>query len=989
MKVAATVMISSTFLDLPVHREKTLQACNRLGFHTNAMELTTATDRTTLTQSMKMVSESKIYILILGFRYGAIPPGKDESLTVLEFRRAQQLGLPCLIFCMSDDHHITRADVEVGPGAEKLARFKEEVKASGKVRAEFSNADQLMTLVIQSLAEERERLSVSKEERRSVFPKPPEPWAVHPYTLMPTNSLIGRQLELATLNDWIQNRENPILVLHAIGGMGKSAATWTWFRRQASSKSPQLGGSFWWSFYEANAGFDNFVIAALLYTTGRAQSTLKKLSYAKRLELLRLTLDREPFLLVLDGFERELNAYARLDATRINDDSDETPGAGSDASSVNWSRRGRNALDTRVGDFLRSLTTIGQSKILISSRIFPADLEGDTSHPVPGVISYELTGLNVVEAGELWRSLGVRGTKAALSRLFDSIQGYPLLVRAMAGQINNFRRAPGDFDAWQRANPGFNPYQLELKQRRTLVLEFALRGIRKSIWQVLSTIAALRMPAQYGFLVAVLVGDRKVCRDEQLLIRALEELETRGLVGWNRTKNTYDLHPIVRNVVWTKITTSDRRRLYSAIQKEFEAMPSFDNEDVKAVDDLFAPIELVRVLLEQELFGEAYDIYSSRLATPLERLGLFDKQKELLAPMFQGLDADDISEISSRLDPIQAEFAALRLAYVMAEGGDTKTALKLMQYHNKFCTSKTCRLHQLRVFYAEGKRNTGEHIIRSLLQDIRTHPDQYESDDEFYCLHFLSQFLVERNEISLAQLTFDRMRSVAKELSKREREKSLVGVEDHRIERWLSELEYLILMHHKDFATAVASAARRINLARKYKNELWLYGALKARFFALLHSNRLEEAISDLRAVMELSRTIAGISTSFRAETAQAELLFEQRRLDEAQELLKSLDFRFGSVLSLSDRASLLHQKGKVAVAQQNDDEVLRIAKAIIELMSSTGDCPRGYDEIEWAVAELNARNTPFTMPVDFPPALDWEVRLIDPAANGRGVSRH
>ena len=186
MKAAATAMISSTFLDLPAHREKTLEACHRMGFRTNAMEHTTAADRTTLAQSMRMVSESNIYILILGFRYGTIPSGKDELLTVLEFRRARQLDLPCFVFCIADDHPVKKADFELGPGAEKLARFKDEVRTTGLVQAEFSSAEQLMTLVIQSLADERDRLSVKNEKKawRSTFPRPPEPWAVHPYTLM-------------------------------------------------------------------------------------------------------------------------------------------------------------------------------------------------------------------------------------------------------------------------------------------------------------------------------------------------------------------------------------------------------------------------------------------------------------------------------------------------------------------------------------------------------------------------------------------------------------------------------------------------------------------------------------------------------------------------------------------------------------------------------------------------------------------------------------
>src|SRR5258708_29358034 len=105
--------------------------------------------------------------------------------------------------------------------------------------------------------------------------------------------------------------------------MGKSAVSWSWFRGQAVRANAKLRGAFWWSFYEADAGFGRFVLAALLYTTSQPPSDFEKMPFSKQLELLRLVLDRESFLLVLDGFERELNAYARLDAARLDDDADD------------------------------------------------------------------------------------------------------------------------------------------------------------------------------------------------------------------------------------------------------------------------------------------------------------------------------------------------------------------------------------------------------------------------------------------------------------------------------------------------------------------------------------------------------------------------------------------------------------------------------------------------------------------------------------------
>ena len=50
--------------------------------------------------------------------------------------------------------------------------------------------------------------------------------------------------------------------------MGKSALTWKWFNEIAPQEMKPLAGRMWWSFYESDATFENFVIRALAYVTG-------------------------------------------------------------------------------------------------------------------------------------------------------------------------------------------------------------------------------------------------------------------------------------------------------------------------------------------------------------------------------------------------------------------------------------------------------------------------------------------------------------------------------------------------------------------------------------------------------------------------------------------------------------------------------------------------------------------------------------------------
>src|SRR2546423_7637065 len=83
----------------------------------------------------------------------------------------------------------------------------------------------------------------------------------------------------------------------------------------------QLAGQMWWSLYESDATFENFIIRALAYVSRRAREDVEKNTKpGEREEFLLAALDREPFLLVLDGLERILIAYARMDANRLADD---------------------------------------------------------------------------------------------------------------------------------------------------------------------------------------------------------------------------------------------------------------------------------------------------------------------------------------------------------------------------------------------------------------------------------------------------------------------------------------------------------------------------------------------------------------------------------------------------------------------------------------------------------------------------------------------
>ena len=53
--------------------------------------------------------------------------------------------------------------------------------------------------------------------------------------------------------------------------------------------------------------------------------------------------------------------------------------------------------------------------------------------------------------------------------------------------------------------------------------------------------------------------------DNRVLDATMTELEDRGLVGWDKAVNRYDLHPIVYSVVWQALSARARQDMYAAL----------------------------------------------------------------------------------------------------------------------------------------------------------------------------------------------------------------------------------------------------------------------------------------------------------------------------------------------------------------------------------------------------------------------------------------
>ncbi len=695
-------MISSTIRDLPDHREQAKDACLRTSFFPVMMEQSPASPRDAVTESLRLVESAPVYIGIYAHRYGFVPDDDAVnpnriSVTEMEYNRAKALGKERLIFVMHDDHPLKSGDIDKGDKAAKLQAFKDRVMGENIVQF-FKSPEDLRAHIVQSLAQSEHRLKANAAalHRDTDIPAAPEPYIAHPYVLLSASQLVGRQRELNLLTDWVAKPSSPLYrarMLHivAIGGMGKSALTWKWFTEIAPLEMPSLAGRIWWSFYESDAHFENFVIRTLAYVSGQPRAVITQLPPPKREQQLIDHLNAKPFLLVLDGLERILIAYAKMDAAHLMDDdidertANRVAGAWglpeSAAQSFIGQHQLRKTADVRAGQFLRKLAGVQQSRILVSTRLYPADVQTIIGDPMPGCFAVFLPGLTDDDAVDLWRRMGVSGTREHLLHLFKQFDNYPLLIRALAGEVARYRRAPGDFDEWVTHNPDFGRVLANLRSedRKAHVMDYALRGLKPAEKQVLDTIAAFRMPATYTTLAALFVSDGqgksrskahenrpasppgdafaplsefgegsgegsapKLFKSEPELDAVLDTLEDRGLVGWDRIANRYDLHPIVRAVTWGGVNADQQRGIYSTISDHFTPLSKNvpDYLQVESYDDLTPAVELYNALVGMGQYDAARSLFRERIDdATLYRLSAARQRVDLLERLFpDGVD---------------------------------------------------------------------------------------------------------------------------------------------------------------------------------------------------------------------------------------------------------------------------------------------------------------------------------------------------------------
>ena len=465
---------------------------------------------------------------------------------------------------------------------------------------------------------------------KHLAPEAPEPLApdlVHPYPLQP--NFTGRTAERKRLTQWFAADSHPVCVVEAIGGMGKSALAWVWLHADVLGKPPvgyskadqeNLGvpedlrpeGVLFWSFYEQDSHFGAFLDRAVGYV-GASDGSSADLSDREKLDILLRALGQRRMLLILDGFERELRAYAGYRAPY---QGDEAGGEG-----------GNDCVDPRATYCLQAAASLALAgRVLLTSRLCPNELTD-----LAGCRHETLDNLALDDVVSFFGATKVKGTRAEIAQAVAPYGGHPLSVSLLARAIVKDRRMKGDIKASGRHTV---LDKLKGKQGHD-ILAIAYDEMSAQRRELLSRIAAFRSPMDYEALREVarptgLIG--KLLKRSLFSDAALDEFEARGLLLRGSDSERYDLHPIVRRYAYDRL--ADKAGVQGRLREYFDARPA--PERVETLADLAPTIELYWHTVGAGSLDAAFYLLRDRLIpNPLHfRFGAHQQMIELLRALF-------------------------------------------------------------------------------------------------------------------------------------------------------------------------------------------------------------------------------------------------------------------------------------------------------------------------------------------------------------------
>ncbi|MCP5102138.1 MAG: DUF4062 domain-containing protein, partial [bacterium] len=600
------VFISSTYVDLIEYRETAIKVVNHYKCTPLAMEFFDSLPQDPTTVCQKEIRECDIFIGIYAHRYGFVPKGQEKSITRMEYELATDLGKDCLCFIVNEKFPWEPGLIEFEKRKE-LTPFLDIVKEKETVSF-FTTSQDFETKLTASLGK---LIAAGKGKETTgtpgtCIPFAPLPYLAHPYAL--PQHFTGRVAEMAVLSNWFHNESEPLLVLEAIGGMGKSALSWAWLQKHILAPAVETDGVFWWSFYDEP--FDSFIRHLACYVMGdRGKGAEESIDMAA----LTAALQQRRFLLVLDGLERVLRGYAGMEGMFIQ----ENRFAGDEEAEAQCERRMREPVHPLAARFFQSLCG-GKTRTLITTRLMPVPLEG-----LAGVKRVNLTGLSSGDTVRFLRGAGIKGTRAEMEEAGRVYDFHPLMLTLLAASITRGRT--------RDIARAFSTDIIDREQPHK-ILSTAFDLVSEEERRVVTRAAAFR-----GVFTVEAVGALLPGMDEEKLWEVLRGCQRMGFLFYDESADRFDFHPIMRSFLYRRLVTEGGTEVHTLAVEYFQSLPK--PEKVVTLEDLAPVIELYHHLVKAGKFDEAEQLFYGRMHNPCYyQLSAYHLIIELLQPLFPGGD---------------------------------------------------------------------------------------------------------------------------------------------------------------------------------------------------------------------------------------------------------------------------------------------------------------------------------------------------------------
>ncbi|WP_417820381.1 NB-ARC domain-containing protein [Terasakiella sp.] len=311
----------------------------------------------------------------------------------------------------------------------------------------------------------------------------------------------GRGNDIQMLNTWLGSDQN-VLVINAIGGMGKTTLARYWVEKVEQFAKRDIP-IFWWSFYEQEANFKAFLAHIYKWIEGDGLSINNE---AEALAILQKLLNNHEVLIVLDGFEREVDPSSK------------------------------RCMDGLCRAFISWVNlTENKAKILITTRTTPQELL-----PVSEGTKYKLlNGFSEDDVISYFSYIGVKGEKEELLSLSLQTGRHPLAIKLL-GQFLLTHRTPE-----LRDNDGMTEN----------ILLRILEVLPEEENHILELIAACSGDVQINIIQNAIEVDEG-------FDRMLGTLENAGLIAV-LNEQTVSMHPILRNLIYDKV--EDKKNIHAKL----------------------------------------------------------------------------------------------------------------------------------------------------------------------------------------------------------------------------------------------------------------------------------------------------------------------------------------------------------------------------------------------------------------------------------------